>query len=65
MSLMGYTEQDIEKALSALRLTLASLDPKTAPKWDKDKLEKARKETSEGLFTAIDFIEGLLEEGRI
>ena len=65
MSLMGYTKQDMEKALSALRLTLASLDPTTAPKWDKDKIEKARKETAEGLFTAIDFIEGLLVEGRI
>lgn len=65
MSLMGYTEQDVEKALSALRLTLVSLDPKTAPRWDKDKIEAAREETAEGLATAIDFFEGLIEEGRV
>ena len=61
----GYTEQDVEKALSALRLTLVSLDPKTAPRWDKDKIEAAREETAEGLATAIDFFEGLIEEGRV
>ena len=64
MSLMGYTEQEIERALSAVRISLASLDPKTAPKWDKDKIEKARKETAEGLFIALDFLEGMLVEGR-
>jgi hypothetical protein len=47
----------IEEAIDAIKLAEASLHPKTAPRWDKDKIEQARKKVSEGLFLAIQLLE--------
>jgi hypothetical protein len=47
----------LEKAIDAIKLAEASLHPKTAPRWDKDEIEKARKRTSEGLLLAIQLLE--------
>ena len=43
----------MEKATKAIELALMSLDYKTAPRYDKDTIEQARFETSEGLRIAL------------
>ena len=43
----------IERATKAVELALISLDHKTAPRYDKDKIEQARAEASEGLKLAL------------
>ena len=43
----------MEKATKAIELALMSLDYKTAPRYDKDTIEQARSETSEGLRIAL------------
>jgi hypothetical protein len=46
----------VDKATNAVRLALISLDHKTAPRYDKDKIEQARADTSEGLLLALDLL---------
>jgi hypothetical protein len=43
----------LERATKAVELMLMSLDYKTAPRYDKDKIEQARAEASEGLKLAL------------
>ena len=44
---------NIKQAIKAVELAELSLHPSKAPKYDKDKIEEARKEVSEGLLLAI------------
>lgn len=46
----------VEKAASAVKLMLMSLDHNTAPRYAKDKIEQARAEASEGLKLALDLL---------
>lgn len=46
----------VERAASAVKLALMSLDHKTAPRYAKDKIEQARAEASEGLKLALDLL---------
>jgi hypothetical protein len=50
---MGYTEQDVEFMKESINLAYTLLNKKQA------------KELREGLFLAIDFLDGILVEGRI
>lgn len=53
MSLMGYTEQDVEYMQASVNLAFSLLS------------EKDKKELKEGLSLTIDLLEGLLVEGRV
>ena len=53
MSLMGYTEQDVEYMKATINLAYTLLPKKKA------------KELQEGLFLTVDFLDGLLIEGRV
>ena len=53
MSLMGYTEQDIEYMKASVNLAYSLLS------------KKEKKELQEGLFSTVDFLDGMLMEGRI
>jgi hypothetical protein len=44
---------DVKAAIKAVKLAELSLHPGKAPKYDRDKIEEARKEVSEGLLLAI------------
>ena len=46
----------VERAASAVKLALMSLDHNTAPRYAKDKIEQARAEASEGLKLALDLL---------
>ncbi len=46
----------LERATKAVELMLMSLDYKTAPRYDKDKIEQARSEASEGLKLALSLL---------
>lgn len=46
----------LERATRAVELMLMSLDYKKAPRYDKDKIEQARAEASEGLKLALDLL---------
>ena len=43
----------IERATSAVKLALMSLDHNTAPRYNKETIEQARAEASEGLKLAL------------
>jgi len=47
----------VKEAIAAVKLVEASLHPKTAPRWDKEEIEQARKKASEGLLFAIQLLE--------
>lgn len=43
-------------AIKSIRIALDSLDPKTAPKFDKDKIEFERSKVKQGLQDALDLL---------
>jgi len=53
MSLMGYTEQDVEFMKASVNLAYSLLS------------KKEKKELQQGLFLTVDFLDGMLMEGRI
>ena len=53
MSLMGYTEQDVEFMKESVNLAYTLLS------------KKEKKELKEGLFLTVDFLDGMLIEGRV
>ena len=48
----------VKEAIQAVKLAEASLHLETAPRWDKEEIEQARKKASEGLLFAIKLLEG-------
>ena len=54
----------LERATRAVELMLMSLDHNTAPRYDKDKIEQARAEASEGLKLALALLNERKETGK-
>lgn len=63
--MLGYTEADLARMLATLDTLQKSLDPKKPLRFDRDKLAQAQEEARQGLALTIDFLEGLLAEGRV
>ena len=57
MSQNTETILKIENAKRAIRLTKASLDPKNAPRFNKDEIELERKKAEQGLTDALDLLQ--------
>lgn len=51
------------EALEAVKLAYASLDPATAPRWDRLDIEQAREKAKAGLLKAIELLESIEREG--
>jgi hypothetical protein len=45
-----------DNAIKSVRIALASLDPKTAPKFNKDQIEAERTKIKQGLQDALDLL---------
>lgn len=48
---------EYQTAIKALKLVESALHPETAPRFDKSKIEQAKKEASDGLLLAIKLLE--------
>ena len=48
---------EYQTAIKALKLVESALHPETAPRFDKDSIEKAKREASQGLLLAIKLLE--------
>ena len=46
----------LDSAVESVRIALASLDPKTAPRFSKDKIEAERTKAKQGLQNALDLL---------
>jgi len=45
-----------DNAIKSVRIALASLDPKTAPRFNKDQIEAERTKAKQGLQDALDLL---------
>lgn len=54
----------VERATSAVRLALMSLDHKTAPRYSKDQIEQARQDAHEGLLLALNLLNSYKEANK-
>lgn len=48
---------EYQRAIQTLRLVESALHPERAPRFDKNSIEKAKREASEGLLLAIKLLE--------
>lgn len=54
----------MNEALEAVKLAYVSLDPATAPRWDKAEIEQAREKAKAGLLKAIKLLEAIEGESK-
>jgi len=54
----------VEKAIETIKLLEKSLDPATAPRWDKSEIEEKRKRVSQDLILIIELLETTKREGK-